>query len=86
MSSKKYLDINDLGKAQSLLTDRLMPLNRTAEKSRISYNTIRQYASHPGKLKKASWGRIHKLALIYDDLVSELTKWKQDYLGIKEGI
>ena len=66
--------MNDLEKAQKLLIDRLMPLNRVAEKSRISYNTIRQYAAHSKKLEKASWGRIHKLALIYDGLVSKLTK------------
>lgn len=66
--------MNDLEKAQSLLIDRLMPLNVISKKSRISYNTVRQYAAHSEKLKNASWGRIHKLALIYDDLVSELTK------------
>lgn len=66
--------MTDLEKAYSLLIDRLMPLNRVAEKSKISYNMIRQYSSHPEKLKTASWVRIHTLALIYDDLVSELTK------------
>lgn len=66
--------MNDLEKAQSLLIYRLMPLNRVAEKSKISYDTIRQYASHPEKLKTASWVKVRTLALIYDDLVSELTK------------
>lgn len=66
--------MNDLEKAQKLLTSKLMPLNRVAEKSRISYNTVRQYAAHSKKLENASWVRIHKLALIYDCLVSELTK------------
>lgn len=66
--------MNDLEKAQSLLIDKLMPLNRVAEKSKISYFTIRQYSSHPEKLKIASWVKVHTLALIYDDFVSELTK------------
>lgn len=66
--------MNDLEKAQSLLIDKLMPLNRVAEKSKISYLTIRQYSSHPEKLKIASWVKVHTLALIYDDFVSELTK------------
>ena len=66
--------MNDLEKAQKLLTAKLMPLNVISKKSRISYNTVRQYAAHSEKLEKASWSRIHKLALIYDDLVSELTK------------
>lgn len=66
--------MNDLEKAQSLLIDRLIPLNRVAEKSKLSYNMIRQYSSNPEKLKKASWVKVHTLALIYDDFVSELTK------------
>lgn len=66
--------MNDLEKAQSLLIDKLMPLNRVAEKSKISYFTIRQYSSHPEKLKITSWVKVHTLALIYDDFVSELTK------------
>lgn len=66
--------MNELEKAQKLLTSKLMPLNRVAEKSRISYNTVRQYAAHSEKLQKAAWIRVYTLALIYDDLVSELTK------------
>lgn len=66
--------MNDLEKAQKLLIDRLMPLNVISKKSRISYNMVRQYAAHSEKLENASWGRIHKLALIYDGLVSKLTK------------
>lgn len=66
--------MNDLEKAQRLLTAKLMPLNVISNKSKISYDTIRQYASHPKKLKKASWVKVYTLALIYDDLVSELTK------------
>ncbi|WFF43744.1 hypothetical protein [Lactobacillus phage CR28] len=68
--------MTDLEKAQSLLIDKLIPLYIVAEKSKISYNTIRQYSSHPEKLKTASWVKVRTLALIYDDLVSELTKRK----------
>lgn len=66
--------MNELEKAQKLLTAKLRPLNIISKKSEISYNTIRQYASHPEKLQKAAWIRVYTLALIYDDLVSELTK------------
>ena len=65
--------MNDLDKAQKLLTAKLMPLNVISKKSKISYDTIRQYASHPEKLEKASWKKVYALALIYDELVSELT-------------
>ncbi|WP_145993399.1 hypothetical protein [Lactobacillus crispatus] len=66
--------MNDLEKAQKLLITKLMPLKVVSNKSKISYDTIRQYASHPEKLEKASWEKVYTLALIYDELVSELTK------------
>lgn len=66
--------MTDLEKAQKLLTAKLMPLNVVSQKSKISYDTIRQYASHPERLEKASWKKVYALALIYDDLVSELIK------------
>lgn len=66
--------MNDLEKAKRLLTAKLMPLNVISKKSKISYDTIRQYASHPEKLEKASWKKVYTIALIYDELVSELTK------------
>ena len=66
--------MNDLEKAKGLLTAKLMPLNVISKKSKISYDTIRQYASHPEKLEKASWKKVYTIALIYDELVSELTK------------
>lgn len=66
--------MNDLEKAQKLLIAKLMPLNVISKKSKISYDTIRQYASHPEKLEKASWKKVYTLALIYDDLVAKLTK------------
>lgn len=66
--------MTDLEKAQKLLTAKLMPLNVVSQKSKISYDTIRQYASHPERLEKASWRKVYTLALIYDDLVSELIK------------
>ena len=65
--------MNDLEKAQKLLITKLMPLKSVSNKSKISYDTIRQYASHPKKLEKASWKKVYALALIYDELVSELT-------------
>ena len=65
--------MNDLEKAQKLLITKLMPLKSVSNKSKISYDTIRQYASHPEKLEKASWKKVYALALIYDELVSELT-------------
>ena len=66
--------MTDLEKAQKLLTAKLMPLNVVSQKSQISYDTIRQYASHPEKLEKAAWKKVYTLAIIYDELVSELTK------------
>ena len=66
--------MNDLEKAKKLLTAKLMPLNLISKKSKISYDTIRQYASHPEKLEKASWKKVYTIALIYDELDSELTK------------
>lgn len=66
--------MNDLEKSQKLLTAKLRPLNIISKKSKISYDTIRHYASHPEKLQEAAWIRVYTLALIYDDLVSELTK------------
>lgn len=51
-----------------------MPLNVISQKSKISYDTIRQYASHPEKLEKAAWKKVYTLASIYDELVFELTK------------
>ena len=66
--------MTDLEKAQKLLTAKLMPLNVVSQKSKISYDTTRQYASHPERLEKASWKKVYTLALIYDDLVSELIK------------
>ena len=66
--------MTDLEKAQKLLTAKLMPLNVVSQKSKIRYDTIRQYASHPERLEKASWKKVYTLALIYDDLVSELIK------------
>ncbi|KWU06389.1 hypothetical protein AEL96_03295 [Lactobacillus crispatus] len=66
--------MNDLEKAQKLLITKLMPLKVVSNKSKISYDTIRQYASHPEKLEKAAWKKVYTLALIYDELVSELTK------------
>ena len=66
--------MNDLEKAKKPLTAKLMPLNVISKKSKISYDTIRQYASHPEKLEKASWKKVYTIALIYDELVSELTK------------
>ena len=50
--------MTDLEKAQKLLTAKLMPLNVVSQKSKISYDTIRQYASHPEKLEKASWKKV----------------------------
>lgn len=66
--------MTDLEKAQKLLTAKLMPLNVVSQKSKISYDTIRQYASHPERLEKASWKKVYTLASIYDELVSELTQ------------
>lgn len=60
--------MNDLEKAQALVSDKNTSLIELAKKcKRSSYNTLRHDRVNPEKLGDASYKRIHELAKIYDE-------------------
>ena len=81
---------NDLEKAQALLANRNFKLKYVCEKAEIPYVTIKAYSCNPKKLETAAWKRVHKLAKIYDRLMSagmqpKEKKWiTYNYLTLKE--
>lgn len=48
----------------------MLPLTKIAERSGISYATIRVYSSDLTKLDEAKWKQIHKLAKVYDEVIN----------------
>lgn len=58
--------MDELKKAKVLLSDRNIKLTNLAEKTNIPYESLRTLRYDLSKVDKASWKRIHTLALTYD--------------------
>lgn len=58
--------MDELKKAKVLLSDRNIKLTNLAEKTNIPYESLRTLRYDLSKVDKASWKRIHSLALTYD--------------------
>lgn len=65
--------MDELKKAKVLLSDRNIKLTNLAEKTSIPYESLRTLRYNLSKVDKASWKRIHTLALTYD-LISDNKK------------
>lgn len=61
---------SDLEKAQALLANRNFKLKYISEKAEIPYVTIKAYSCNSKQLETAAWKTVHKLAQIYDRLMS----------------
>lgn len=58
--------MDELKKAKALLSDRNIKLTDLAEKTNIPYESLRTLRYDLSKVDKASWERVHTLALTYD--------------------
>lgn len=62
--------MDELRKAKVLLSDRNIKLTDLADESNIPYESLRTLRYDLSKVDKASWERVHTLALIYDMIPS----------------
>lgn len=65
--------MNDLEKARQLLLNKSIKAIDIAKKTGIAPKTLSIYVSHPEKMQVATWIRIHKLAVIFDEKKGEHT-------------
>lgn len=65
--------MNELDEAKALLNSRSFKLKDISKETKIPYDTIRSYCSHPETMERAAWIRIHTLAKLYE-------KWSKNLI------
>lgn len=58
--------MNDLEKAEALMTNKKYRLSDICKATGIPLNTLKSYSSGRSPLKTVAWERVHLLAKLYD--------------------
>lgn len=72
--------MNDVEKAQKLLTDSVINRAQISRQTGISQVALSNYATGKRDLKRAPWINVHKLAKLYDAIQMAETFMKKDTL------